>query len=123
MPTRMTKTEKQAAYDEWYLSEIDKGLEDIEAGHVVSDEEADRAIKATGENVRKSPFLYREGKRTGTREYTMRRFPFTLIYRKQRMASASSVSSTKRQNTSTRHLRFPPKQPCRESKQWPLKSN
>jgi predicted transcriptional regulator len=37
----MTKTEKQAAYDEWYLSEIDKGLEDIEAGRVVTDEQAD----------------------------------------------------------------------------------
>ena len=25
--------------------------------------------------------LYREGKKPGTREYVMRRFPYTLIYR------------------------------------------
>ena len=37
----MTKAEKKAAYDAWYLAEIDKGLEDIEAGRVLTDEQAE----------------------------------------------------------------------------------
>ena len=40
MTKPMTKAEKKAAYDAWYLAEIDKGLEDIEAGRVVSNDEA-----------------------------------------------------------------------------------
>ena len=40
MSKPMTKAEKKAAYDAWYLAEIDKGLEDIEAGRVVSNDEA-----------------------------------------------------------------------------------
>jgi predicted transcriptional regulator len=42
----MTKAEKKAAYDAWYLAEIDKGLEDIEAGRVVSNEEAKAHMSA-----------------------------------------------------------------------------
>ena len=37
----------------------------------------ERAAKAAAAN----PLHYREGKKKGTREYVMRRFPFTLIYR------------------------------------------
>lgn len=39
MSKPMTKAEKKAAYDAWYLAEIDKGLEDIDAGRVLTDEE------------------------------------------------------------------------------------
>lgn len=36
-----------------------------------------KAALAAAEN----PLQYREGKKQGTREYVMRRFPYTLIYR------------------------------------------
>jgi len=39
MKPAMTKAEKQAAYDEWYLAEVQKGLDDIEAGRVIPHEE------------------------------------------------------------------------------------
>ncbi len=38
LPT--TQQEKQAAYDAWFVAEVDKGLADIEAGHVLTDAEA-----------------------------------------------------------------------------------
>ena len=44
MNTPMTKTEKKAAYDAWYLAEIDKGLADIEAGLVLTDEQAEEEM-------------------------------------------------------------------------------
>ena len=40
MKQAMTKAEKQAAYDAWYQSEVQKGLDDIESGRVISHEEA-----------------------------------------------------------------------------------
>jgi predicted transcriptional regulator len=40
MKKSMTKAEKQAAYDAWYLAEVQKGLDDIEAGRVISHKEA-----------------------------------------------------------------------------------
>jgi predicted transcriptional regulator len=46
MPKPMTKAEKKAAYEAWYLAEIDKGLEDIEAGRVLTNEEATAHIEA-----------------------------------------------------------------------------
>ena len=39
MSKPMTKAEKKAAYEAWYLAEIDKGLEDIEAGRTVPHEQ------------------------------------------------------------------------------------
>ena len=45
MNNTMTKAEKKAAYDAWYLAEIDKGLEDIEAGRVLSNEEAEDQMR------------------------------------------------------------------------------
>jgi predicted transcriptional regulator len=44
MKQAMTKAEKQAAYDAWYLAEVQKGLDDIEAGRVISHEEAEREM-------------------------------------------------------------------------------
>ncbi|MDP3439697.1 MAG: hypothetical protein U0989_16735 [Azonexus sp.] len=44
-----TKAEKRAAYDAWYLAEIDKGLEDIEAGRVIPHEQ----VKAEMQSVLK----------------------------------------------------------------------
>lgn len=46
MNNPMSKAEKKAAYDAWYLAEIDKGLEDIAAGRVVSNEEAKAHMSA-----------------------------------------------------------------------------
>jgi predicted transcriptional regulator len=45
MNKTMTKAEKKAAYDAWYLAEIDKGLEDIEAGRVLTDEQAEAEMR------------------------------------------------------------------------------
>lgn len=40
----MTQQEKQAMYDAWYIAEVDKGLADIEAGNVLTDEEAEKEM-------------------------------------------------------------------------------
>lgn len=37
--------EKQAAYDAWFVAEVDKGLADLAAGKVLSDEEATLAME------------------------------------------------------------------------------
>jgi len=47
----MTKAEKQAAYDDWYLSEVQKGLDDIAAGRVISHEEAEKEMDAHMEKL------------------------------------------------------------------------
>mgnify|MGYP000223356073 CR=1 FL=1 len=39
------------------------------------------AIKQAAQSIIASPMAYREGVRPNTREYVMRRFPYTLIYR------------------------------------------
>ena len=36
----MTQQEKQTAYDAWFVAEVDKGLADLDAGHVMTDAEA-----------------------------------------------------------------------------------
>ncbi len=46
MTKPMTKAEKKAAYEAWYLAEIDKGLEDIEAGRVLTHEQAEAHMAA-----------------------------------------------------------------------------
>lgn len=45
MNNTMTKAEKKAAYDAWYLAEIDKGLADIEAGRVIPHEQAEAEMR------------------------------------------------------------------------------
>ena len=59
MKQAMTKAEKQAAYDAWYLAEVQKGLDDIEAGRVISHEEAmkqarDHLDKLVRKNAKKA---------------------------------------------------------------------
>ncbi len=39
------------------------------------------AIEAAAEYLLRNPLHYREGCRAGTREYVMRRFPYTIVYR------------------------------------------
>lgn len=51
-----------------------------EASPLVADE-AKLAIEQAAAAIASSPLAYREGVRPGTREYVMRRFPYTLIYR------------------------------------------
>jgi len=36
----MTQAEKQQAYDAWYIAEVEKGIAAVEAGQVLSDEQA-----------------------------------------------------------------------------------
>ncbi len=43
--------------------------------------DADTAIQRAADRVCAGPELFRSGIRPNTREYAMRRFPFTLIYR------------------------------------------
>jgi plasmid stabilization system protein ParE len=43
--------------------------------------EADAAIQRAANQACTAPELFRSGIRPNTREYVMRRFPFTLIYR------------------------------------------
>lgn len=40
MTPPMTQQEKQAAYDAWFVAEVDKGLADLDAGHVMTDAKA-----------------------------------------------------------------------------------
>lgn len=46
MYTTMTPQEKQEAYKAWFIAEVDKGLADIEAGGVLTEEEAEAHMKA-----------------------------------------------------------------------------
>ena len=41
MKKMMTQQEKQEAYNAWFVAEVDKGLADIEAGDVLTEEEAE----------------------------------------------------------------------------------
>jgi toxin ParE1/3/4 len=38
-------------------------------------------IKSATDKIKKNPLAYRTGKRVGTRELVMRRFPYVLVYR------------------------------------------
>ncbi len=40
----LSKVEKQAAYDAWYVAEVNKGIADCDAGNVLGDEAAEREI-------------------------------------------------------------------------------
>lgn len=44
-------------------------------------QEADREIVEAASRILRRPLVYREGKRSGTRECTMRKFPYILVYR------------------------------------------
>ena len=44
-------------------------------------EQALISIKNATNRILKNPLNYREGKKSGTREYVMRRFPYIVIYR------------------------------------------
>ncbi|MFZ4537606.1 type II toxin-antitoxin system RelE/ParE family toxin [Propionivibrio sp.] len=46
-------------------------------------QEADHEIIEAARRILRRPLSYREGKRSGTREYVMRRFPYILVYRVQ----------------------------------------
>lgn len=45
--------DQQAAYDAWYIAEVEKGLVDIESGNVLSDEEAEEQMKIFMETLHK----------------------------------------------------------------------
>jgi toxin ParE1/3/4 len=52
----------------------------IEASPMIA-EQAAAAIQSAADAAARQPLNYREGKKPGTREYVMRRFPYILIYR------------------------------------------
>jgi len=45
--------DQQAAYDAWYISEVEKGLADVENGNVLSDEQAEAEMKIFMEQLHK----------------------------------------------------------------------
>lgn len=46
MEAPMTQQQKQAAYDAWYIAEVDKGLADVEAGRTIPHDELFASLKA-----------------------------------------------------------------------------
>jgi toxin ParE1/3/4 len=52
----------------------------LEASAIVA-EEAYVAIEKAVQLIQSNPLQYREGKRKGTREYIVRRFPHIVVYR------------------------------------------
>jgi predicted transcriptional regulator len=45
--------DQQAAYDAWYIAEVEKGLADVESGNVLSDDEAEEEMKIFMEQLHK----------------------------------------------------------------------
>ncbi len=45
--------DQQAAYDAWYIAEVEKGLADVENGDVFSDEKAETQMKTFMEQLHK----------------------------------------------------------------------
>ena len=52
----------------------------VEVSKPVADRFIESVRKATN-LVANNPLLYRTGKKAGTREYVMQKFPFTIVYR------------------------------------------
>jgi predicted transcriptional regulator len=53
MSEKNEQINQQAAYDAWYIAEIEKGLADIEDGNVLSDKEAEIEMKTFMETLHK----------------------------------------------------------------------
>ena len=51
-----------------------------EASEIVA-YEALETIKSAASKIKANPLAYRTGKRSGTREMVMRRFPYVIVYR------------------------------------------
>lgn len=49
----MTQQENQAAYDAWFVAEVDKGIADCDAGNVLSEEEAKQDMAEFMANLHK----------------------------------------------------------------------
>lgn len=45
--------DQQAAYNAWYIAEVEKGLDDVESSNVLSDEEAEIEMKIFMEKLHK----------------------------------------------------------------------
>lgn len=46
MNNPMTSQEKQAAYDAWFVAQVDEGIADCDADNVLSHEQAEREMDA-----------------------------------------------------------------------------
>lgn len=53
----------------------------IEEASPLVGHDAAKAIENAGLAIQKNPLQYREGKKRGTREYIVRRFPYIVIYK------------------------------------------
>lgn len=53
MSEKNEQIDQQAAYDAWYIAEVEKGLDDIENGNVLSDAEAEAQMKIFMETLHK----------------------------------------------------------------------
>ncbi|MGZ5208005.1 MAG: hypothetical protein ACXWB0_03215 [Sulfuricurvum sp.] len=53
MSKNSEQVDQQAAYDAWYIAEVEKGLADIENGDVLGDEEAEAEMKIFMEKLHK----------------------------------------------------------------------
>lgn len=53
MSEKNEQIDQQAAYDAWYIAEVEKGLADVESGNVLSDEEAEEQMKILMETLHK----------------------------------------------------------------------
>ena len=53
MSEKNEQIDQQAAYDAWYIAEVEKGLVDIENGNVLSDAEAEAEMKIFMEKLHK----------------------------------------------------------------------
>jgi toxin ParE1/3/4 len=52
----------------------------IEASKLIAHDALDSVVSATLA-IQKNPLMSREGKKNGTREYIIRRFPYVVVYR------------------------------------------
>ena len=49
----ISQQQQQAAYDAWYIAEVDKGIADADAGNVLTHEEAQKDIEKFMQTLRK----------------------------------------------------------------------
>jgi predicted transcriptional regulator len=53
-PAKMTAAERRAEYDAWYEAQVQLGLDDLDAGRVVSDAEATAHMQRVRERLLKT---------------------------------------------------------------------
>ena len=54
MEAKMSKQEKQSDYDAWFIAEVEKGIEDADAGRLTPHDVVMKRLKAHVEKVAKN---------------------------------------------------------------------